>query len=460
MSQVESGKTTQANSDSPLFRPEVMLSQSQQWLGAIRLAQPVSGWLVAGVALVVASALIAFITFGSVTKKARVTGVTVPVGGSITISAPNAGILVRSLVAEGQSVVAGQALFELSTERRGDQGEITTLISQQLAARQASMESEQRLRSSQAADKKEAIQLRLGNLVNELAQLEQEIVLTQRRNALAQESVAKFQTLQANGYVSGAQVQQKQEELIDIDTRLSNLRRNKLQVEATQLSLQAEQRDLTSRLATDQALLQRSLASLRQEIVENQNRKATLVSAAHAGTITTVTFQVGQAVSLGQALATLIPNASEKERGNEASSKNNTPAEAPLEVHLYAPSRTAGFVSPGQSVLIRYQAYPYQKFGLQKGSVVDISKTPFAPNELPPNLASTILSNAQQSILGFNSNEALYRVKVKLEQQTIQAYGQAQRLKPGMTLEADVQQDSRKIWEWVLEPVLAVARRQ
>jgi membrane fusion protein len=28
-----------------------------------------------------------------------------------------------------------------------------------------------------------------------------------------------------------------------------------------------------------------------------------------------------------------------------------------------------------------------------------------------------------------------------------------------MTLEADILQDSRKIWEWVLEPVLAVAKR-
>ena len=89
----------------------------------------------------------------------------------------------------------------------------------------------------------------------------------------------------------------------------------------------------------------------------------------------------------------------------------------------------------------------------------DVSKTPFAPSELPANLASTILSNAQQSILGANSNEVLYRVKVKLKRQTISAYGHDQPLKPGMTLEADIVQDSRKIWEWVAEPVLAVTHR-
>jgi membrane fusion protein len=117
-----------------------------------------------------------------------------------------------------------------------------------------------------------------------------------------------------------------------------------------------------------------------------------------------------------------------------------------------------GFVARGQSVLIRYQAFPYQKFGLQKGIVIDVSATPFAPNELPQNLASTILTNAQQNATGGSGGEALYRIRVRPEKQTIQAYGRSQYLKPGMTLEADVMQDSRKIWEWIAEPLLAMAR--
>ena len=67
-------------------------------MGAIRLAQPISSWLIAGVALVIAAALIAYITLGSITKKARVTGITVPVGGNLSIAAPNAGILLTSHV--------------------------------------------------------------------------------------------------------------------------------------------------------------------------------------------------------------------------------------------------------------------------------------------------------------------------------------------------------------------------
>jgi membrane fusion protein len=474
-----------AQDNSPLFRPEITAALSQQWMGAIRLAQPISSWLIAGIAALIASALISFVTLGSVTKKARVTGITLPLGGSISIAAPNAGLLTYSHVKEGEQVQAGQTLFALSNERQGEKGEITALVAQQLASRQQSLESETRLRNAQATEKKQALSLRLSNLGTEATQLEQEVSLIQRRQTLAQESVSKYQTLQNNGYVSVAQVQQKQEDALDIATRLSTLQRAKLQQQANQMAVQAELSALANNLATEQSQLQRALASLAQESAENRNRKTTLITANQSGTITTLTSQTGQMINGGQVLATLIPSSDtacsyplqnvEKAAGEgkgeakgkitsatDKACKENTQNQNQaqnLEAHLYAPSRTAGFVAIGQQVLIRYAAYPYQKFGLQQGTVTDVSTTPFAPNELPPNLASTILSNAQQNIQGFNSNEALYRIKVKLDKQSIQAYGQLQSLKPGMTLEADVLQDRRKIWEWIVEPLLAVTHR-
>lgn len=45
---------------------------------------------------------------------------------------------------------------------------------------------------------------------------------------------------------------------------------------------------------------------------------------------------------------------------------------------------------------------------------------------------------------------------MQLADQAVRAYGQDVALKPGLTLEADVPQESRKAWEWVLEPVLAM----
>jgi membrane fusion protein len=58
-----------------------------------------------------------------------------------------------------------------------------------------------------------------------------------------------------------------------------------------------------------------------------------------------------------------------------------------------------------------------------------------------------------------DTSEPLYRITVELDQQAVQAYGQAQALAPGMQLDADVMLDRRRLIEWIFEPVLSIAGR-
>jgi membrane fusion protein len=431
----------------PLFRTELTSAMSQQWLGGIRLAQPISSWVIACAALALSAAFIAFVFLGSVTKKARITGVLVPGSGSLVINAPTAGILTKTYVVEGQQVKAGAPLFEISTERQGSGGDLTVLVAQQLNSRVRSLELERHLRTTQYQERKSALTQRLQGLTAEAGQLEYESELVKRRLALAQQNVQKYETLQASGYVSSIQAQQQQADVIELSARLSNLARSAMQLRVSRQATEGDLAALSTALATELAQLQRAQSATEQEIAENNSRKSVLITASQTGRVTTVTNQVGQAINASQTLATLIPVQAGRPEGGAA-----------LEVNLYAPSRTAGFVARGQVVLIRYHAFPYQKFGLQEGIVTDVSTTPFAPNELPQNLASTILMNAQQGAAAYNGGEALYRIRVIPKKQTIDAYGHPQFLKPGMTLEADVIQHSRKIWEWIAEPLLAMTK--
>lgn len=125
------------------------------------------------------------------------------------------------------------------------------------------------------------------------------------------------------------------------------------------------------------------------------------------------------------------------------------PQGATLTAHLYAAPRQAGFIEPGQPVLMRYAAYPYQKFGMARGRVVDVAKSPYAAQELPAHIASAIQGSATPS-------ELFYRVTVALDSPSIEVYGQAQPLQAGMLLEADVVQDKRRLYEWDLEPLYSV----
>jgi membrane fusion protein len=61
--------------------------------------------------------------------------------------------------------------------------------------------------------------------------------------------------------------------------------------------------------------------------------------------------------------------------------------------------------------------------------------------------------------LGRDGAEPLYRVVVGLKRQSVLAYGKEEPLKPGMLVEADVLGETRKLWEWVMEPLFSVTGR-
>lgn len=50
------------------------------------------------------------------------------------------------------------------------------------------------------------------------------------------------------------------------------------------------------------------------------------------------------------------------------------------------------------------------------------------------------------------ASKAFYRVTVALDSQTVAVYGYSQPWQAGMLLEADIVQDKRRLYEWVLEP--------
>jgi membrane fusion protein len=421
-----------------LFRDEVLAARQMQWLGIIRIGRPPSFALVTGTALTLAAALTAFAACGEITRKARLPGLLMPASGALNVTVPQAGVLLDVPVKEGDAVEAGQVLAVLSTDRATAKGELGTLIAHTLAQRRAALEAEHQLAQRQARERDDALAQRLRSLEAERRQAEGDLDTARRRMGLADKSVGRYRQLAQEGFVSDIQAQQKQEELLDLQAREGQARRTLIALERDAQSLAAERLDNATGLQTQLAQLARSLASLDQEVTENAARERIVIKASQAATVSALTVHAGQALQPGQTVATLVP------RGAQASGE--------IEAQLYAPSRTAGFVQPGQKVWLRYAAYPYQKFGMAEGEIVSVSRTPISPQDLPEGQAQALSQAAQ-------SSEPLYRINTRLRKQTITTYGQVQPLKPGMTLEADVLQDRRAVWEWVLEPVLAASGR-
>lgn len=148
--------------------------------------------------------------------------------------------------------------------------------------------------------------------------------------------------------------------------------------------------------------------------------------------VSAINADPGQAVVTNQTLASLLPSGTV------------------LQAELYAPSRAAGFIKPGMAVLLRYQAFAYQKFGQQHGRVREVSSTAMSPEDMA-------LPGATMTTGG--TGQPLYRVRVDLERQAVTAYGIPQPLKSGMLLDASVLLEKRRLYEWVLEPLYTVTGR-
>ena len=417
-----------------------MQARQAAWLGGIRIGRNPRHSVVAGVSLLMAGSLITFAVWGQVARKSRVPGVLMPAQGTVQLSANAAGVFTEQLVQEGEQVTAGQALFVLGTDRPTSEGSAAVLLSAHLNQRRLTLEAERTARVQQTRQRDAALQDRIRALDHEIAQAQQESVFAVRRVELAKKTLGRYQQMAQEGFVSDIQAQNKQEEMIDLQARVESTQRNAATLQREQQSLQAERQANQRQLNIDLSQLDRTLVSLEQEVTENQSRKTIVITAPQPGVVSTVHLPKGAAVQAGQSVATLVPINRQAQANTE------------LQAHLYAPSRTAGFVKPGQTVWLRYGAYPYQKFGLAQGLVHNISATPTAPQDLPNGQSAALQSAAQ-------TQEPLYRIQVQLKEQSISAYGESLPLKPGMTLEADVVQDKRAVWEWIFEPLLAARQK-
>ncbi len=120
------------------------------------------------------------------------------------------------------------------------------------------------------------------------------------------------------------------------------------------------------------------------------------------------------------------------------------PKDAELIAELLLPSRSAGFLQLDDEARLRFDAFPYQRFGFIAAKISHIDKALISPGEAD---------------MPIQPDEAVYRIQATLESHSIQAYGEAFPLKAGMQIEADLILDTRSLLEWLLDPLYSLKGR-
>ena len=415
-----------------LFRAEALEHHERGWLGSIQLIRPVSLAVLTALAVLVAVAVAAYLTLGEYTRKARVGGYLVPDRGVIRLLAPQPATIVESHVVEGRAVRRGDVLFVLAVGQATLSGDTQAAVQTSIASRTLSLQGAARQRGELEQTQLAAIDRQIDEMQRELGSMKIESDLQRQRLALAEQAQAQYESLRNDNFVSAAQVRTKAEEVLNVKAQLQGLERQRASRLREIATLQAQRRELPMQARSAQGAIDRDLAALAQQAAETEARQRIVVLAPQDGVVSGVLAEPGQTVTPAVALASLLP------------------ADAKLQAHLFAPSSAVGFVRANQPVQLRYQAFPYQKFGHQSGQVVQVSRSPLQSSELVGLALPASLSAG---------GEPLYRITVTLDRQSVAAYGQPQALAPGMQLEADVLLDRRRLIEWLFEPVLGIAGR-
>ncbi|MCC6555779.1 MAG: HlyD family efflux transporter periplasmic adaptor subunit [Polyangiaceae bacterium] len=415
-----------------LFRSEVLAERKTRWLGTVLLTPRPSHHVSAACAVLAAAAVLCLFFFGEYPRKARVSGWLVPERGLVQVFAPRPGVVTEVYVDEGAVVQKGDRLFALSAELQSAAlGATQVEIARRLSSQRESLAAERRALERLREQRERSLSERLSALAAEQEKLDGEIALQRSRVELAQASVARRRALLKAGVASEEQVQAAEERRLEQGSRLHEIERARLAARRERSSVQGELLDLPLRHQAELARIDRAVAAIEREIAEVEAQRELVVPAPAAGSVSSLQAERGGLSDVKVPLLSIVP----------AGSK--------LVAHIFCPSRAAGFLRVGQRVLLRYAAYPYQKFGHYEGSVLSISRSAVSPGELPARLAGL------SSLIG--AAEPVYRVTVGLASQGIDAYGEVLPLHPGMLLEADVVLERRRLVEWMLEPLHTLA---
>lgn len=379
-----------------------------------------SGWLL----------FFSWLVFSSYARKETVLGWLEPPSGVVRIYAEDTGIIKKVLVAEGEFVEKDQPLIIVNGDRvlaNGDNMEIRLLDEYES---QRKLLTEQLVRTQSINNRRDDdIAKRIVAAQHELKVIGEQLQTLDERYQLIIKQVERYRSLKDQGHVSVTEYDNVLSQELSLRSEKQSLLRNQVAQKNIIEQLRTEQSLLPDETANTLGQYRQKLSDIAQQVAQLSGQRSHVIKSSRSGIINNLQAIEGQQAVFGSniPLLTLLP------------------ADTLLSVHLLVPVRSAGFIEPGQRLDIRYDAFPYQKFGLYEGVVESISKTLLLPNEI---------ANLPVSL-----QEPVYRVVAQLKHPTVKAYGKDFPLKPGMTLSADVRLSERSLIQWLLEPIYSLQGR-
>ena len=410
-----------------LFRQEAIDALREKFLGEATIARPLPFWVLTLLGLIAAGMMVSVAVWGQYTRRERAEGFLQLDVCAAKVSFTDSGRVAELLVKEGQEIKEGVPMARISLERAISAPAATgAAVSGELTQRRGSLEKEQGQMRELAEQQLQQVRKKASDLQNEIAQVVTEMKLQTQRLTSAKADALRWADLAKQKFASEVAARQKQDDATDQEIRVQALKRQKMTLERDLSNAKLEEPSVVLRARAQQEQVNRQISELQQTMVIEEAKRETIIKAPITGIVTNITVSSGQSVTADAAFATILPIGSK------------------LQVELLVPTRAIGFVTKGKEVSLRYEAFPYERFGQYRGVIADVSQTVWSPGEKVGPLVV---------------REPAYRITAKLDRQSVEAMGQEIPLRSGMLVNADILLEKRSLLEWIFEPVLQLRGR-
>ncbi len=402
--------------------------------------------------------LILWATLGQLDIIASADGRLVPKTFIKIVQPADAGVVKEILVREGQRVAVGQVLVRMDPQ--DDAADLRTLQTQfelrSLQLRRIDAElTGARLRSepqdapdlfakvlAQYRDRRQSYLDSMAQVQELRSKAEHDyraglavLAKLQQTNPILRSQAQAYADLGKDGYAPQVLVGDKQRAYVENSQDLEAQRSSVAGLEAALAQADKQLSEVTSKYRSDlqneRVDAEADYRKLSNDLAKQTHRTEQLeLRAPAAGVVKDLaTHTIGTVVAAGTTLLSLVPD------------------HVPLVAEVMIRNDDIGFVRVNQAVKVKLAAYPFQKYGMLDGRVLQVW-----PDAMDPASNSRSSSGDSESTASTTAAPG-FRALIALNRQDMRAQGQTLSLTAGMEIMAEIREGRRSVLEYVLSPI-------
>ncbi|GAA6592650.1 HlyD family secretion protein [Klebsiella pneumoniae] len=371
--------------------------------------------------------------FCKFTQRIDVKGEVITLPHSINVFSPQQGFIIKQYVKIGDLVEKNQPLYEIDVSRNTSSGNVSAA---QVESINEKIYNSEEIIKKLVHNKKQTLNALNEQLKTSTDSLKVTIRMLQNTQAglkKMHDNLASYDKYLSDGLITKDQYNYQHSLYFQQQSAYQSLVSQKMQLESQITQLNSDKVTKAADFDNQISSQYNQTNDYKNQLIESNANGNLIVKATADGRIESLSATQGQTVDNGSSLAQIKPI------GN-----------VEYYLILWLPNNSIPYLKIGDSINIRYDAFPADKFGQFPGEIISISSMPASRQEMSE-YTNVNNGSTQQEL-------ALYKAIVKIKDKEFSYKGKTLSLSNGLKAQAVVFLEERPLYMWMFTPIYKISQ--